>query len=123
MILGFVTSGLEATIRLHVEDATGQSQAIDVKIDTGFSGFMSLPGFVVSVLKLPWLYEEAVLLADGSVVKVDVHSVIVLWNGKARRVDVHAMGTNRLIGMGMLAAHELRIVALDGGPVSIDAVP
>ncbi len=39
MITGMVTSSLEATVRLHILDGNGQSQAIDAIIDTGFAGF------------------------------------------------------------------------------------
>jgi clan AA aspartic protease len=123
MIAGSVNSNLEAIIRLHIEDANGQTQAIDVKVDTGFTGFLSLPVAMVASLGLVATRQDGVRIGDGSIVIAPVHSAVVVWDGKARRVDVHAMGVERLIGMRMLASHDLAMRVQDGGPISITFVP
>lgn len=123
MISGTVSSSLDAIIRIHIEDANGQTQAFDMKIDTGFTAFVILPRATVSALGFPIVNQESVQLADGGYALADVHSGVVIWDGKARRVDVHAMGIDRLIGMRMLAGHDLAIRVRDGGPISIVAVP
>jgi clan AA aspartic protease len=123
MISGSVNSNLEAIVRLLIEDANGQTQAIDVKVDTGFTGFLSLPLAIVASLGLIPTIREGVNIGDGSSVNVQVHSAVVIWDGKARPVDVHAMGFERLIGMRMLTSHDLSIRIQDGGPVSISLVP
>src|SRR5437879_5422065 len=92
MIIGTVTPSLEAFIHIPIEDGSGRSQAIDVKIDTGFTGFLSLPRTMVSTLGLMATTQQNVQIGDGTVVSVPVHSAVVIWDGKARRVDVHAMG-------------------------------
>ena len=76
-----------------------------------------------SALGLPWVIRDITELIDGRFVPVDIYSAIVIWNGKPRTIDVQALGGYNLIGMRMLAGHELTIRATDGGPVSIDAVP
>lgn len=123
MITGTVTPSIEAMVRLHIEDVNRQTQAIDVKIDTGFSDFMSLPVTMVVALGLPYVSYEDVQTADGSMVRVDVHSAIILWKGKPWRIDVHALGPFQLIGMAMLVGHDIRIRATDGGAVQIDLIP
>jgi clan AA aspartic protease len=123
MITGIVNFNLEAVLRLHIEDSAGQTQAIDVKVDTGFSDFLSLPVGLVASLGLAMTSQENVQVADGSTVCINVHSAVVIWDNKARRVDVHAMGSNRLLGMRMLAAHDVSIRVQDGGTVSISVVP
>jgi clan AA aspartic protease len=123
MIAGIVTSNLEAIVRLHVEDGQGQTQAFDMKIDTGFSDFLSLPIATVKALGLIASAQESVEIADGSTVRVDVYSTVVLWDGRPRRVDVHALGVDRLIGMGLLAGHDLAMRIRDGGTVSITFIP
>ncbi|MBM3994151.1 MAG: clan AA aspartic protease [Planctomycetes bacterium] len=123
MITGIVTPSLAAVVRLHIEDANGQTQAIDVKIDTGFSDFICLPLATVAALGLVLTTHEIVEIADGSFVRVPVFSGVVIWDGKPRRIDVHALGKQNLIGMAMLAGHDLAIRVQDGGAVSIHRVP
>jgi clan AA aspartic protease len=123
MITGIVTSKLEATIRFHILDANGQSQAIGTIVDTGFEGFMSLPVATVAALGLPWIYRDITELIDGRIIPIEIYSAVVIWNGKPRTVNVQALGGHNLIGMRMLASHDLAMRVTDGGPVSIDAVP
>ena len=123
MITGMVTSSLEATVRLRILDGNGQSQSIDAIIDTGFAGFMSLPIATVAALGLPWLNKDQTQLIDGRIILVDIYSATVIWNGKPRMIDVQALGGCTLIGMRLLAAHDLAIRVSDGGPVSIGPVP
>jgi clan AA aspartic protease len=123
MIAGIVTPSLEAVVRTYIEDVRGQSQAIDVVIDTGFSGFMSLPISTVNGLGLPVVSQENTQLADGTIKRVDIHAAVVIWDGKARRIEVQTLGIHQLIGMAMLASHDLAIRVQDGGSVSISFVP
>jgi len=55
MINGNVNTDLEATILLVVQDVNGQPHDIDAVIDTGFSGFLTLPPALIFALGLPWL--------------------------------------------------------------------
>lgn len=43
MMQGIVDQNCEATIRLVVGNADSQRQVIDAVIDTGFTGFLTLP--------------------------------------------------------------------------------
>lgn len=123
MITGIVTSGIEATIRLHILDGGGQSQAIDAVVDTGFAGFMNLPKATVAALGLPWIVRDKTQLIDGRVVPVDLHLATVIWNGRPRPIQVQSLGTYTLIGMALLAGHDLAMRVTDGGAVSIEAIP
>ena len=123
MITGTVNSDLEAIVRLHVEDVKGQTQAIDVKIDTAFTAFINLPTAMIAALGLPVATHEYVRIADGSVVRVPVHVGIVIWEGRPRRIEFHALGQEKLIGMAMLAGHDLTMRVRDGGAVTITLVP
>ncbi len=52
MITGIVNANREATIRLIVCGVRGQEQEIEAVIDTGFSGFLSLPSRLIVSLRL-----------------------------------------------------------------------
>jgi predicted aspartyl protease len=123
MITGTVNCDLEPMIRLHIEDVNGQTQAIDLKIDTAFTDFINLPATMVAALGLPVVGWEYVRIADGSFARVPIHAGVVIWDGKARHVDFHAFGPERLIGTAMLAGHDLAIRFSDGGAISITLVP
>jgi len=52
MIGGVVTADLEATVEVIVVGAAGQEQPVRTVIDTGFSGFLTLPPTFVASLNL-----------------------------------------------------------------------
>jgi hypothetical protein len=47
----------------------------------------------------------------------------VIWDGQPRTVEVEAADTEPLVGMSLLEHHALRIDVLNGGIVSITALP
>lgn len=123
MITGHVTAQLEPRIDLHIEDGGGQFFHIEAAIDTGYSGQLALPTAMIAVLALTLLHQRLTLLADGTIVLLDIYAGIVVWDSQPRNVEIHAVGSTPLIGMRMLAGHEVRIRVVDGGPVWIDLVP
>ena len=77
VIEGQVTTEHEAVIRLTVRGPSGQGQQVEAVIDTGFSGWFSLPPEWIASLGLPWRRRirgaragwrcrGRALLADGS---------------------------------------------------------
>jgi clan AA aspartic protease len=124
MITGQVNAILEARIPLDVEDNTGLTHLVDAVIDTGFTGFLSLPPVRIAALSLSWLHELTMILADGTMIQVDVYTGVVIWDGQARTVRVSAVDKmDPLVGMKLLAGSELRIRVVDGGFVWIDTLP
>ena len=101
----------------------GQQQEIEAIIDTGFTGFLTLPPVLVDALGLSWLSRQPGILADGSVDIFDVYVATALWDGQPRSVDVEAADTEPLVGMSLLAQHSLRIDVANGGVVTITALP
>jgi clan AA aspartic protease len=123
MITGVVNPNREAIIRLVVAGPRGQQQEIEAIIDTGFTGFLTLPPALVAALGLSWLSRQPGILADGSVDIFDVYVASVLWDGQPRSVEVEAADAEPLVGMSLLDRHSLRIDVLSGGVVTITAFP
>ncbi len=121
MILGAVNDAYEAVISLTVQGPSGQSREVEAVIDTGFTGFLSLPSALATELGLPSLTYESAFLADGSLVRFSVHDATALWDGRPRRVYAHLSDATPLIGMRMLDDHDLSIQVRDGGRVVIQA--
>jgi clan AA aspartic protease len=98
----------------------GQQVEIEAVLDTGFSGFLSLPVPLVNALALPFLNYFRAFLADGSSVRLSVHAAAILWDDDERDVEVLATGRQPLIGTAILDGHDVTIEFMEGGPVTIE---
>ena len=116
---GVVNARHEATLRLPVQDSSGQEQEIEFVLDTGFSGSLTLPTSLIATLGLPFRSRGSALLADGSEAEFDIHAATILWDGVSRNVLIEAADTDPLVGMGLLYGHDIHIQAVDGGSVLI----
>lgn len=121
MIQGTVNAFYEAVIPLTVQGPTGESRDIQAVVDTGFSGFLTLPSALVAELGLPFALIEQLILADDSVVHSNVHDGTVLWDDSLRAIKVLATGSVPLVGMRLLDLHNLNIDVERGGLVAIRA--
>ena len=119
---GVVNRRCEATLPLVVGNANGQRQVIDAVIDTGFNGFLTLPSSIITALDLSWNASDIVTLGDGSETFFDLYSVTVLWDEQYREIDVAESETDPLIGMSLLYKYGLRIDAVEGGIVRVEAL-
>ena len=104
-----------------MQGPSGQTREVEAVIDTGFTGFLSLPSALVTELGLPFLTNESAMLADGSLVRFSVRDAIALWDGQPRRVYAHLSDATPLVGMRMLDSHNLNMEVVDGGRVVIEA--
>ena len=66
MITGTVTSLREATIHFPVRDAHGREHEVEAILDTGFTGSLTLPMNIITMLRLPWRSRGLVILANGT---------------------------------------------------------
>jgi clan AA aspartic protease len=119
MIEGEVHGDTEPIVALTVRGPEGQEERLDFKVDTGFDGALTLHSAVVSALGLQPSSVQRVSLADGSVIVCKVCNGFVDWNGAARSVEVQVSDSVSLLGMALLAGHQVRIDVVDGGVVRI----
>lgn len=123
MILGHVNSAREAIVQLAVIGKNQQRQGIKAVIDTGYTGFLTLPSTVITKLDLTWYMQQEGILGDGSVCVFNVYEASVIWDSQVRTVEVNESEADPLIGMGLLEGFELKIQGLAGGSVTIIALP
>jgi clan AA aspartic protease len=122
MITGIVNFKGEAILRVVVSDLANQRIVIDAVIDTGYTGFLTLPSSTIVALGLRWRGSENVVLGDGSVYKFDAYSGRIIWDGEYRTIKIHESNTDALLGVGILYGYELCIETIDGGTVKIKAL-
>ena len=119
MIEGVVNAAYEAIIPLRIHGPEGQTLDIEAVVDTGFTGFLTLPLHMVDELGLPFAYVVQAFLANDDEVRFNVHHATVLWDGQPRHIEAAATGSTALVGMLLLDRHTLTIDVEDGGQVLI----
>jgi clan AA aspartic protease len=122
MMNGFVNQSCEALIRVAVGHTDAPKQMVEALIDTGFTGFLSLPLTTIESLDLPWIFRDVATLGDGSEVIFEMYRATVIWDGKLQVIDVAASETDPLVGMSLLYGFKLEIEAIEGGIVTIKAL-
>ena len=116
-----VFDGSEAVVSLEVS-GTGSSRDttnIQVVIDTGFTGHLTLPPETVRSLSLPERGFVEVELADGEMATLGAYEAQVLWHGRPRRVPVYEADGGPLVGMSLLRGSTLTIEVIPSGEVTI----
>ena len=121
MIQGVVNADYEPVVTLTLQGPSGRDVEIEAVIDTGFNGYLTLPPGLVADLGLPLVGTGSGVLADGSVVRFDIHYCTVLWDAQDRLVRVNVADTTPLIGMRLLDRHSLYVEIENGGRVLIRA--
>jgi clan AA aspartic protease len=119
MITGTVNDSYEATVRLAILGAGGVNAVVEALLDTGFSGALTLPLQVLESLGIERVGSDEMVLADGNPTTCGVYRGTLDWEGEPRTVIVHGVDAQPMIGMALLADHELRVRVTPGGSVSI----
>jgi len=123
MMMGSVNSRREAVIQFVVLGENHQRQAIKAVIDTGYTGFLTLPSAIISKLGLTWYMQEEGILDDGSLCMFNVFEATVIWDGQIKSIEINESETDPLVGMGLLEGYELNIQGFAGGLVTIKPLP
>jgi clan AA aspartic protease len=122
MMQGRVNQNCEATLPIVIKN-NAATQFVDAVIDTGFSGFLTLPSGIISILELSWEGRDVATLGDGTFCTFEVYIGQVIWNGEYREIYINESETVPLIGMQLLRGYELRIQTIEGGTVTVEALP
>ncbi|NCO33314.1 MAG: hypothetical protein AUJ92_16430 [Armatimonadetes bacterium CG2_30_59_28] len=122
MIRGIVQSN-EVCIRLAVQGVRGATHETVAVLDTGFTGFLTLPGEYVEGLQLVHHNDTVATLADGNEISVSVYEATVLWDGQPREVLTVCAEGGVLVGMSLLAGSRWTMDVVPGGEVTIEALP
>lgn len=122
MMQGFVNQGHEAIIGVVVGHSNLPKQMVEAVIDTGFTGFLSLPLSIITSLGLPWHFRDMGTLGDGSEVVFDMYKATVIWDGKTQIIDVAASEADPLVGMRLLYGFKVQMEVIEKGVVIIEAL-
>ena len=70
------------------EDVAGKRHDVEATVDTGFTGFLSLPRSRILTLGLVYRYPRFALLGDGTTILIHLYEATVIWDGQAKIVTV-----------------------------------
>lgn len=120
MIEGVVNVAYEPVITIVLQGQAGRTREIEAVIDTGFTGFLTVPPLLATELGLDFRGTSRATLADGSEVMLPSYGIAVLWDGQPRYVEADAANATPLVGMRMLDRHNLIVEVERGGRVVIE---
>ena len=126
MVLGPVKrnpeGGLEAWVTTQVLDDAGELQQCEVIVDTGFTGWLTLPVADIRRLGLVIVGYRHSITASGKSERFAYYETWVLWHGNLRWVEILQSIDQPLLGMELLEGSVVTVDARDGGEVVIEEV-
>jgi clan AA aspartic protease len=123
MIRGRVSKQREARLLLTIFAADGRESHLDVVIDTGFDGFLTLPSQFIRRLQLPPAGTRRIILGDGSSVELDTYLGNVTWHDDQREILILQANSDPVVGMALLDGSRVELHVEDDGDVVIEPLP
>lgn len=120
MIRGTVNADREAVVRLILIDANGHQHPTDVIVDTGYTGWLTLPPGLIA--NMGWAFNRfgRAMLADSSEIAFNIYDAALLWDGQPIQIRVDAVDAEPLLGMSLMYGYRLTVEDIAGGPVIIE---
>jgi clan AA aspartic protease len=96
---------------------------VEAAIDTGFSGFLTLPIQLIQTLDLAFDRSDIFMLGDDRKVEFDLYQAELIWDGEPKAVRVLATEGTPLVGMSLLEGCHLFVDVIAGGEVRVERRP
>jgi len=108
---GFVDENGRSMLLIQLrQNPASPEAAIEVWIDTGFTGELVLPQAMIDRLELTQSGSVDAILADGRPIELNTYTCVLDWFDETRRLEVVAnAGDFPLLGVGLLLGLDLRI--------------
>ena len=124
MITGRINAAKRPVMTITVGGSTGQQQNVDVVVDTGFNGFLTLPPHLIITLLLIYDRTELLILGDNkSHIFYSYTGAEVVLDGQSYPVRVLMKEGHSLLGMALLEGHRLCLDITAGGEVRLEPLP
>ena len=111
---------LELWLTVDVARADRGWRQCDVIVDTGFSGWLTLPQSIIRELGLLQMGHHPATVASGNVEWFDYYETSIMWHGQPRWVGVFQSIDQPLLGMELLRGNWITMGAWHGGDVIIE---
>ena len=101
-------------------DGEGRPRSVQVVLDTGFIGYLTLPPESIRQLGLPSVGQRTFELANGELFEFQVYLGSVSWHGRPSDVLVLQSDSVPLLGVTLLWGSRVTMDALNDGEVTIE---
>ena len=105
-----------------MNSADGQTYELKSVVDTGYTGWLTLPPDVISKLGLAWRERGGATLADGSQTLFNVYNATVIWDGRSVVIPVDEIDADPLVGMSLMYGYELHLPIIDGAIFTLSII-
>ena len=124
MISGAVTLTRQAAVTVTLPDNSGRRGPTEARIDTGFSGDLTLPKSAIERLGLRWLRRaNDYTIGDASTRAFNVYAATIQWHDVIRYIAILESEIFPVVGVGLLWENNLSIDFVHGGSVTIAELP
>ena len=120
MINGKVSSNQRALITIEIFDSEDRLQSMEAILDTGFTGYLTLPQESIRQLGLRSVGQRTFELANGDLFDFQVYLGSVSWHDRPNDVLVLESDSVPLLGMTLLWGSRVTLDASTGGEVTIE---
>ena len=114
---------LAARIPLEIAGQDRVFRRVEVDVDTGFTGWLTLPEAIIQELGVASYGRRPTFLANNELRRSALYRVLIAWHGVIRSVPALQAEGRPLIGMSLLADCRLTVAAWAGGEVVIEERP
>ena len=114
---------LQPRIEVDIAGRDGVFKTLSVVVDTGFTGWLTLPPDLIRELGLQQQGSRFVTLADGQAARVNLYLALIAWDGQILPRLVHQSDSVPLIGMYLMTGYHLAVDVREGGAVTLSALP
>ena len=114
---------LAARVPIAIAGRDRVFRTAEADVDTGFTGWLTLPSAIIQDLGLVSHGSRVIVLANNEARRSYLYRVLLLWHGVLRPTTVIQSEGQPLIGMALLSDCRLTVDAWDGGQVLIAERP
>ena len=120
MIRGEVSGDQQALVTIEIIDADGHPCPVEVILDTGFTGYLTLPAETIRELGLAPVGRRTFELANGELFEFEAYLASVSWHERLTDALVLRSEGDPLLGMTLLWGSRVTPDAVAQGEVSIE---
>ena len=120
MISGEVRGDRQALVTIEIIDAEGRPRPVEAVLDTGFTGYLTLPEETIRQLGLSSVGRRTFELANGELFEFEAYLASVSWHGRLTDALVLRSGSEPLLGMTLLWGSRVTLDAIAQGEVRIE---
>ena len=113
------TGNAIVTLAVKPTNSTAIPIQVAVAVDTGFDGYLTLPGVIIDAMGLRTVGIQTFVLADNNEVRFKCYLAEVQWANDTRVVRILRSDGRPLVGMNLLWGHLFSMDTRHNGRVTI----